>query len=237
MKPLHHWVALAATLTLAACDAVPTGPEQPLRSPQKPRHDTGTECVWIGYGAGYLCPGIVALASPYTPPDPPFGGAYYSSPCYNIEFVCTYDPNFWVATGGYSESGGAPQGFPPELYDALNAHERQLVWWHPLEGVRAYVAAHDAEQWAQLQTSEGAHNGMQDALRHAMWNCLMTHSIGADAAKMFADAHEESSANALETAMDLHNNEVGREVAQIPNTTCGTVVMDAWDQGRLETLE
>jgi hypothetical protein len=231
--------AVFAVAVIAACDALPTGSET-LARPQKPRRnaDPSTECFWIGYGAGYLCPGIIAVASPYNPPEAPYGGAYYSSPCDDTRLVCTYDPNRWLSSpGGYSESGGAPEGFPPELYADLNSHERQLVWQHPLLAIRVHVARRDAEQWAQLQTSEGAHNGMQDALRHAMWNCLMTHSIGAEDAKMFADAHEESSTNAWETAMDLNNNAVGRDVAGIPNTTCGTVVMQAWDEGRLMTLE
>jgi hypothetical protein len=152
--------------------------------------------------------------------------------------MCTYDPAHWLAdASGYTDTGGAPDGFPPELYVDLNGHERQLVWQHPLEAVRVYLAERDAEQWSQQQTSDGPHNGMQDAFRHTMWNCLMTISIGADGAKMFADAHEESSENALETAMDLQNNAVGREIAGYPSTTCATEVWNAWDQNRLMILE
>jgi hypothetical protein len=238
MKRIWRMLFLLALTAPAACESSPTASEQPAARPHGPsRTASGDVCYWIGYGAGYLCPGIVAVGSPYTPPDAPYGGVVYSSPCYNTDLTCTYDPNLWLASGGYAENGGAPEGFPAELYAELNGHERQLVWAHPLQGIRVYVAKRDAEQWAQMQWSEGAHNGIQDALRHAMWNCLMTGSIGAEQAKVFADAHEESSSDAWETAMDLNNNAVGREVGQTPNTTCGTGVVGAWDEGRLMTLE
>jgi hypothetical protein len=178
------------------------------------------------------------VSSPYTPPDPPYGGVRYSSPCEYQLWTCTYDPDYWLPGAGYYTPGGdAPDGFPPDIWEQLNSHEKQLVWEHPLAGVRVYLAKRDAEQWAQQQSSEGAHNGLQDALRHTMWNCLMANSIGSDLAKEFADAHEESSSDVQETTMDLNNNAVGREIASYPNTTCGTEVWNAWDQGRLITLE
>ncbi|HET7233035.1 MAG TPA: hypothetical protein VFJ16_23705 [Longimicrobium sp.] len=234
------WRTLSVVVLTAtpACDSSPTAPDGAPARPGGIRRDGSSDvCYWIGYGAGYLCPGIVAVGSPYSPPDGPYGGVFHSEPCYTAGYTCRYDPNYWIPIGSYSETGGAPEGFPAELYYELNAHERQLAWAHPLEAVRVYVAKRDAGQWAQLQSSEGAHNGIQDALRHTMWNCLMAGSIGADRAKVYADAHEESSTDAWETAMDLNNNAVGREVAGQPNTTCGTSVWAAWDQGRLITLE
>ncbi|MFG1793692.1 DUF6973 domain-containing protein [Nocardia sp. NPDC049149] len=53
-----------------------------------------------------------------------------------------------------------------------------------------------------------------DAFRHAYWNALMTRKYGADWAKRYATAHEGIPGNPPEReAMDLYNNEVGRNIA------------------------
>lgn len=53
-----------------------------------------------------------------------------------------------------------------------------------------------------------------NAFRHAMWNAVMTDTIGEKKAKKFADAHEEFPNNPVEHKdMDLHNNKLGREIA------------------------
>ena len=148
MSRIWRAMLLGALSAVGACESSPVVPEEPPTRPHQPaRNGTGDVCFWIGYGAGYLCPGIVAVSSPYTPPDPPYGGAMYSSPCTNSAYTCTYDPNLWLASGTYSENGGAPEGFPYELYAQLNSRERQLVWAHPLQGIRVYVARRDAERW------------------------------------------------------------------------------------------
>lgn len=72
----------------------------------------------------------------------------------------------------------------------------------------------NAMEWAASVEPNGAHNGPQDALRHAIRNALLTKTIGADRAKVWTDAHEESSADPDETRMDLFNNAVGRQVGQ-----------------------
>ena len=47
---------------------------------------------------------------------------------------------------------------------------------------------------------------------HCLWNCLMTRSFGERQAKIIADNHEDyRKGPCLETDMDLHNNEEGRE--------------------------
>jgi hypothetical protein len=53
-----------------------------------------------------------------------------------------------------------------------------------------------------------------DAFHHAYWNALMTRDMGADFTKLFTDAHEtrvDSQRN--QTFMDLHNNQVGIQIA------------------------
>lgn len=62
--------------------------------------------------------------------------------------------------------------------------------------------------------SWAANDGHQDAFRHAYWNALMTNRLGEPFARDFATAHEGMSTNPeYREAMDLYNNEVGRQIA------------------------
>ena len=70
-------------------------------------------------------------------------------------------------------------------------------------------------------------DGVGDAFRHALWNYRMTQIIGKSEAKKFGDAHEEGNFfltgysggnNAASKAMDLYNNNVGRNLRPIPGS-------------------
>lgn len=101
----------------------------------------------------------------------------------------------------------------------------------------------DAEfaQWA-------GNDGHNDAFRHAYWNALMTKRFGgpengeASFADRFATAHEGAPGNAADReAMDLHNNRVGREIAEAnPNASeeeLATLVRQAIDDGRTVVID
>ena len=63
-------------------------------------------------------------------------------------------------------------------------------------------------------TKGTGHNDTVDAFRHAYASFRMSQQMGQRTAKWFMDAHEISSPNPWsETAMDLWNNAVGRELA------------------------
>lgn len=75
-----------------------------------------------------------------------------------------------------------------------------------------------------------------DAFRHAYWNALMTQRFGEDWTRDFATAHERLPNNpATAEAMDLYNNEVGREIAAAnPSATpaqLADLVQQAVDRG------
>lgn len=62
-----------------------------------------------------------------------------------------------------------------------------------------------------------------DAFRHGIWNAEMTILIGKEKAELFATAHEDKDTTGNETDgftkeehknMDLHNNEVGRNIGE-----------------------
>lgn len=62
--------------------------------------------------------------------------------------------------------------------------------------------------------NQGAEDGHNDAFRHAYWNAMMVQKYGADWATRFGTAHERLPGNPADReAMDLYNNEVGRQVA------------------------
>lgn len=58
-------------------------------------------------------------------------------------------------------------------------------------------------------------DGTADAFRHAYWNALMAERFGQKWADDFATAHEGAPKSLPQaSAMDLHNNEIGRQVAR-----------------------
>lgn len=58
-------------------------------------------------------------------------------------------------------------------------------------------------------------NDSSDAFRHSYWNALITKNISPEWAKVWTDAHEYGVTDNNEThqAMDLFNNECGRNAA------------------------
>ncbi len=84
----------------------------------------------------------------------------------------------------------------------------------------------------------GFHNGAGDALRHAYFSALNVKDFGVGFAVPLGFAHEDYPENPpLEKEMDLHNNQVGFDIAQQnPNATdeeLGQLILDALNNGQL----
>ncbi|MBO6523243.1 MAG: hypothetical protein JJ971_05410 [Balneolaceae bacterium] len=109
---------------------------------------------------------------------------------------------------------GPPSGVPVDVYDRLTVEEKKLCWQNPTRCIGVYNLSIEAFEWAASVHTSGAHNGTQDALRHAMWNALMTYDYDKEYAKKWGDAHESGSSDPRETIMDLYNNSVGREIGE-----------------------
>jgi hypothetical protein len=147
----------------------------------------------------------------------PGGGDGCSFDCGNEE---------WSGGGGsqpyYGPHGQAPAGVDQAWFNALNLAELALCLAAPGDCVLAYAASTEAHRWAR-QTAEtlGFGQGVNqdgtwwNALLHARWNSNMAYGIlGPIQAEIWANAHEwNSDANHPYTAMDLHNNAVGRRVS------------------------
>lgn len=85
----------------------------------------------------------------------------------------------------------------------------------PLE-MDAFKDIHDdafEEADARFESAD-RNDDQNDAFRHAYWNALMVKEYGAEWAEDYATAHEQLPGNpGPREAMDLYNNEVGRNIA------------------------
>lgn len=140
----------------------------------------------------------------------------------------------WGGGGGdgYDPDDEPPPGITDAEWQSLNPTEKEMCRANPGECWNVMRASSHAREWAAAESAEGAHNGLQDALRHAMWNADMTKRMGADRAQAWADAHELYSTSPRETRMDLWNNQWGRWVGNnYGNTAVGVRFLR--DNGKL----
>jgi hypothetical protein len=107
---------------------------------------------------------------------------------------------------------------------------------NPVAAIFANEAANAAiASTAKKYPGVAPHNNEADAYRHAVWSHLMTRGIGPELAKKFGDAHEMAGSSTSgagpnsERLMDLHNNQVGR---QLPNDQ-GQALKEALEKGYL----
>lgn len=106
---------------------------------------------------------------------------------------------------------------------------------YPDTDVPDHVGAGRGREWQ-------GNDGHRDAFRHAYWNALMAKEFGQDWARAFGTAHEGLPDNpANREAMDLFNNEVGREIAaEHPNASANELarlVDAAVSQGRMVVVD
>ena len=87
----------------------------------------------------------------------------------------------------------------------------------PSNAIKGYKAREKAIEYEKkyYPKTAGIDSTEANAFRHAMWNAIMTDKMGYKNAKKFADAHEKPYLESAprECKMDLHNNELGRQIA------------------------
>lgn len=93
----------------------------------------------------------------------------------------------------------------------------------------------DQRMWVQ-------NDGHRDAFRHAYWSALLTKNFGGEWAGQFTTAHEGVPGNPADReAMDLHNNEVGRQIALAnPNATdkeLADLIQQAVTDGKMVVID
>jgi uncharacterized protein DUF6973 len=131
-----------------------------------------------------------------------------------------------------------PPGVDPFMYFNLTPRERELMWkkFHSLTWAEfnAWLSQMEqikstAENWSASEEPEGGEDGPQDALRHALWSCLMARAFGDQFATL---GHEEGGTDPAAYVMDVFNNRVGRKLAEL-QPSCEDAVSFARDAGWL----
>ena len=93
----------------------------------------------------------------------------------------------------------------------------------------------------ELFPTSVANDGLGDAFRHCLWQCLLTRNLGAQSASEWGAAHE-SGENSNASRMDLHNNLVGRAIGTSLRPRWGGrykgfLVAEAAEQGCMSALK
>ncbi len=107
--------------------------------------------------------------------------------------------------------------------------------------VEAQIQKLPADKQDAARASWPAKDGHTDAFRHAYWSARLTSEFGAEWTKQFTTAHEGiNPGNSTDEAMDLYNNQVGRQIAiSNPNASpaeLADLVKAALDNGDLLVL-
>jgi hypothetical protein len=97
------------------------------------------------------------------------------------------------------------------------------------------TSGRDQRMWVQ-------NDGQRDAFRHAYWNALLTKNFGENWTQQFTTAHEGAPGNPADReAMDLYNNEVGRQIALAnPNASdeqLADLVQQAVTDGKMVVID
>ena len=105
----------------------------------------------------------------------------------------------------------------------------------PPSNIPAYVPDERQAEWV-------GNDGHRDAFRHAYWNSLLVRNFGEEWTNQFTTAHEALPGNpATREAMDLYNNEVGRQIAidnpEANDTEIADLVRQASDNGELIVVD
>ncbi|SFS53392.1 hypothetical protein SAMN05660874_01584 [Saccharopolyspora flava] len=134
------------------------------------------------------------------------------------EYQVTPDPDGMVTFPDGPMGWLADQlGFEPKT---MTAGEASLLTDLGVAGIKD---AYDIYERAQASGADafggqGTTDGHGDAFRHTYWNALLTQRFGPEWTESYTTAHErlpqdQANASTVE-AMDLYNNEVGRNIAQ-----------------------
>lgn len=110
-----------------------------------------------------------------------------------------------------------------DIWNVLTDSEKKLCIRYPFDALKVNTAKNIATSQTEIKFGYNGLGDRSDAFRHGIWNAEMTILIGKDKAEMFATAHEDKDVTGNESdgysksahkEMDLHNNEVGRNIGE-----------------------
>ena len=110
-----------------------------------------------------------------------------------------------------------------DIWNVLTDSEKKLCIRYPFDALKVNKAKNIATSQTEAKFGTNGLGNRSDAFRHGIWNAEMTVLIGKERAELFATAHEVKDVTGTESDgypktahrdMDLHNNEVGREIGE-----------------------
>lgn len=110
-----------------------------------------------------------------------------------------------------------------DIWNALTEAEKKLCIRYPFAALKVNTAKNIATSQTEAKFGQNGLGDRSDAFRHGIWNAEMTVLIGKEKAELFATAHEDKDVSGNESDgypktahrdMDLHNNEVGRNIGE-----------------------
>lgn len=141
-------------------------------------------------------------------------------------FDCSTSPNHPLCggSGGGGDFGGGNPPFNDYMNDPtyasfieqLNAAERAWFLKHP-ERIPAAVAnkwTAEVSRDNKYRSDISPDNNNANAFKHALWSALNAWAWGANAARELGDLHELSNSTPNQRTMDLHNNNLGIDMAR-----------------------
>ena len=110
-----------------------------------------------------------------------------------------------------------------DIWNVLTDSEKRLCIRYPFDALKVNTAKNIATSQTELKFGYNGLGDRSDAFRHGIWNAEMTVLIGKEKAELFATAHEDKDVignesdgypKAAHRDMDLHNNEIGRNIGE-----------------------
>ncbi len=134
------------------------------------------------------------------------------------EYQVTPDPDGMVTFPDGAMGWIAEQlGFDPK---PMTAGEASLLTDLGVAGIKDAYDIYDRAQASGFEAfgGQGSTDGHGDAFRHTYWNALLAQRFGSEWTESYTTAHErlpqdQANSSTVE-AMDLYNNEVGRNIAE-----------------------
>ena len=110
-----------------------------------------------------------------------------------------------------------------DIWNALTESEKKLCIRYPFDALKVNTAKNIATNQTEIKFGRNGLGDKSDAFRQGIWNAEMTILIGKEKAELFATAHEDKDITGTESDgfpktahrdMDLHNNEIGRNLGE-----------------------
>jgi len=110
-----------------------------------------------------------------------------------------------------------------DVWNVLTDSEKRLCIRYPFDALKVNTAKNIATSQTEAKFEVNGLGDRSDAFRHGIWNAEITVLIGREKAELFATAHEDKDVTGNEPDgyskvahrdMDLHNNEVGRNIGE-----------------------